>query len=159
VAERVEFETTTLTSAAVLHQSHSQHAIISLLACYSRLSERPGLTDDLTDHGIILASIVGWQAALGQWEQAVGRVEWIKLESEEESAQVLRWRVCEGHSDQTRRESIAKAAMDDMWEFPATGPERKLGALFADGIRFLDENRQVVWQLTYQDVWKQRRSN
>jgi hypothetical protein len=89
----------------------------------------------------------------------VGRVEWIKLESEEESAQVLRWRVCEGHSDQTRRESIAKAAMDDMWEFPATGPERKLGALFADGIRFLDENRQVVWQLTYQDVWKQRRSN
>jgi hypothetical protein len=73
------------------------------------------------------------------------------LESEEESAEVLAWRVCKEYSHQTRRESIAKAAMDDMWEFPATGPERKLGSLFADGVRFLNENRQVVWQLTYRD--------
>jgi hypothetical protein len=118
-----------------------------------------GVLSDKKD-GTVLASTQMAGEQVGQQEGAhMGRVEWIKLEIGAGSSEVLRWRACKDYSDQILRASIARAAMDEMWDFPATGPERKLGALFADGIRFLDENRQVVWQLTYEEVWKERRWN
>jgi hypothetical protein len=89
----------------------------------------------------------------------MGRVEWIKLETDEKSPKVLRERASEDYRDARRMEQIARAALDELWDFTATGPERRVGALFADGIRFLDGNGREVFRRTVEDAWMQRRLN
>jgi hypothetical protein len=89
----------------------------------------------------------------------MGCVEWIKLERDDESPKVLMVRASEDYRDARQMERIARAALDELWDFTATGPERKIGALFADGIRFLDRNGREVFRRTVQDAWMQRRVN
>jgi hypothetical protein len=89
----------------------------------------------------------------------VSRLEWIKVEIAENSLRVLRGRASEDYRDQHRMERIASAVLDELWGFTAAGPERKIGSLYADGIRFLDTNGREVFQHTIDEAWMQRRLN
>jgi hypothetical protein len=86
-------------------------------------------------------------------------VEWLRLENGDNPPQVLTRRPWREH---TSMEQYARAALDQVWDWPDTGPQPKPDprgpAARAEAIRFMDDSGVEVWRLTMDDVWGEHRA-